>query len=405
MAITVKEELRPEALELIPKIKKIAEERWLPHRIEFDALGGAQCLIKIPKLFNAVFRDAKDTGVWAYAVPKEYGGLGLNLVEQGIMSVESIKYGWSLTFGQFFNPGDPPVSLLNASEFPEVKEKYMRRILEGGICGVFMTEGDSGVDYGSMKSTGVRQGNNYVINGQKWWLAWAYAGPFEKNFHITMVKTDPQKRTRGLTLFIVDHDTAGIKRGREGNQVGMRAWPRWEINFENVVVPERNRIGVEGMGLMILQRQLATNYGLASYTGVGVAECTMDHCISHSKQTVRFGRPISQFQAVYHQIADMAIGAASGRALAHKACLAYDQDPNDMEAIKLLIIANRYCSEMSRDVTTKGMVLFAGKAVERGEGNPIEMLWRETTCLNLMRTPNLDRMMIATGAIGEKLPV
>jgi acyl-CoA dehydrogenase len=403
MATAIEEELRPEAQQLIPKIKKIAEERWLPYRVEFDSLGGAQCLIKIPGIFNAVFKAAMDEGVWAYAVPKEYGGLGLNLVEQGVVYLESIKYGWSLTFGQFFNPGDPPVTLLNASEFPEIRDKYMKRLLEGGICGVFMTEGESGVDYGSMKSGAVRQGDNYIINGQKWWLAWAYAGPFEKNFHITMAKTDPQKRTRGLTLFIVDHDTPGIRQGREGNQVGMRAWPRWEINFENVVVPEKNRVGPEGMGLIILQNQLSVNYGLAAYTGAGVAECILEHCVAHSKQTVRFGRPISQFQAVYHQIADLAIGAAASRALAHKACLAWDQDSTDLEGIKLIIIANRFCSEMSKDSCSKAMVLFAGKAVERGEGNPIEMLWRETTCLNLMRTPNLDRFMIATGVIGEKL--
>jgi len=183
--------------------------------------------------------------------------------------------------------------------------------------------------------------------------------------------------------------------------VGMRVFPRWEVSLKDCVVPVVNRVGKEGGGGYTNIKQMNEGYVGVAAQAVGIALGCLDYTLDYTKNRVVFGSPISDYQGIHYVLADMAVGCEAGDIMGYKAALAHDADSPD--AGKISVQAKLFTSDMVLDVTTKAMKIFAGRAYERGEGHPIERLWRDSIMWQLLRTGNLDRRGVAQWALGKKL--
>lgn len=401
MAIQAMEEVRPEIQHHIDEIRRIAKEKWLPYVREFEALGGAQARLRMAGPWMDMWTALRDARLLAISAPKEYGGLGVDtLTDLGILIYEASKSGQSVSYAAFMCQSEAVVRCLKwASE--KTREKYLRRTVAGGIAAFFLTEPHTGVDYGAIQATAVRKGDSYVINGPKWWVGHSDPGPFGLNFSVVLAKTDPSKRLEGLSMFVVDNDNPGVVLGREGDMVGFRVYPRWEVSLKDCVVPKENLIGQEGHGGRILIDAINRSYGFTAYNAVGLGEACLSYTLDYTKKRVVFGHPIADYQGIHFNLADMAVSLEASRALAHKACQMWDMGLPD--AVKFVVMAKLQAALCVERITTDCMKIFAAQAVERGLGHPIERMWRETFIFNLQRTPNLDKRFIASAYLGRRL--
>ncbi|MFC2058829.1 acyl-CoA dehydrogenase family protein [Chloroflexota bacterium] len=398
-----KESFTPEMLDYLGKMKKVVEETFSPYRIAFNANMYTRLKEIMPKEVDRMFSDLMSNGLIASAVPKEFGGKwGFNCLQDSLISYEKIRMSKSGFFDCIIAPsGNFEVQCVKWSTYPDVKQQYMTRLLEGGRGTFYITDPDAGVDSGAMNTTAVRDGDSYVINGPKWWMCGTTPGFYGKNFHILLAKTDPSKRSSGISTFIIDHDTDGQVYGREGDLSAQRFDTRHEITLQDLRVPANRILGQEGEGLRCLQDGINYNTVWYSYHGCAYAETAIEEVMEHAKKSVRFGSNLYEFQGIHYPIAEMIINAEVGRAMAHKAADLRDQ--GDPSATLMGTISLRYAGPMAISVCTKAMELLAGRGVERGENNATEQLLREAFIINLFRTPNLDKRFIASHYLGKKL--
>jgi len=241
---------------------------------------------------------AKGLGLWLLDTPVEYGGQGLGLLAMVVVWEElartiALPPRGPLIFG-------PDVRPILFTLPDEQKEKYLLPVLRGEKKTAFaQSEPDAGADPGSMRTTAVRQGDHYIINGYKRWIT--NAG--RADFFQLVAATDRSKGSRGgLSMFLVDADTPGITIVRPVPT--MMGDAPYEIAFDNVKVPVENLIGKEGDGMKNAQAWITSGRLYQACRGLGVAKRCLDMAASYSKQRVTFGAPLSDRQAIQIKIAD-----------------------------------------------------------------------------------------------------
>lgn len=398
--IKEKEYFTPEMLEYVEKAEKVAERYWLPYRVQFDYLGYFKARDQMPNEFNALFKAGKESGLLGWAVPKEYGGRGLSHLQRCLISAEKVKVGQSMLFDSVLPDGRCGVGYAEFAKNEEVKKKYMKRSLDGAIPVAFVTDPEAGVDAAMMRTTAVKDGDYYVLNGHKTWMEGVTKGRYGQNFHVAFAKTDPSAGYRGISGFIIEPDHPGLVYGREGDLLAHRFASRQEVAFKNLRVHKDYMVGDEHLGMWVLLNSVNIAISWYAYMAVGAAECAMDDLTDYVRHTVRFGKRLAEYQGIQFPIAEMVVGCETGRAIVHKACDLLDRD--DKDKARVVNIAMRYCGPMAIEVTTKCLELLAQRGVERGEGHPTEQLWREVQICNLFRTPNLDKIYLARKQIGKE---
>src|ERR1700726_3744674 len=243
-------------------------------------------------------RKARDLGLWLLEVPVEYGGQGLGCLGMVVVWEELARTIALPPRGPLiFGPDIRPI-LFTLSEAQ--KEKYLFPVLRGEKVTAFaQSEPDAGSDPGSMRTTAVRKGDRYVINGYKRWITNAGTADF---FQL-VAATDRSKGSRGgLSMFLVDAKTPGIPLVRKTPT--MMGDEPCEIAFDDVRVPAGNRIGEEGEGMRAAQSWITAGRLYQACRGLGVAKRCMDFAVSYAKQRVTFGAPLADRQAVQFMMAD-----------------------------------------------------------------------------------------------------
>lgn len=242
-------------------------------------------------------------------VPEHYGGGGVqDFRYNAIINEELIRVGASgAAFGLH---NDVIVPYLIAYSNDEQKARWLPKVCSGEmITAVAMTEPDTGSDLASVRTTAIRDGDDYIVNGQKTFIS----NGLLADLVVVVAKTNPEQKHSGISLLVVEEGMAGFRRGRKLEKIGMHAQDTAELFFDNVHVPATNRLGEEGRGFTYLMQQLAQERLSIAVIAAAACEVALEHTIAYCKERTAFGRPIGQFQNSRFKLAEMKTEAQIAR--------------------------------------------------------------------------------------------
>lgn len=254
-----------------------------------------------------------------------------------------------------------------------------------------MTEPMSGSDAGNMRTRAVRQGDRYLLNGRK---SWVTSGPVA-DYVVVFALTEPEKKHRGITAFLVDAKSPGFVRGKKEPKLGIRASATSELSFENCPVPVENRLGEEGEGFKIAMSVLdAGRIGIAAQA-LGIAEAAYQASLQYATEREAFGRKIGEFQGISFKLADMKTRIEAARLLTYNAALAKERAKTTGERFTLQAsMAKLFASETAMFVTHAAVQIHGGIGYSREL--PIERYFRDAKITEIYEgTSEIQRLVIA----------
>lgn len=334
-----------------------------------------------------LIRKLAEVGYLSVSLPSEYGGGGgstmsyvLTLEEicrasaaVGLcVAVQNSLAGWTLTtYGT-----------------QAQKDRYLRVLASGEALGAYsLTEPDAGSDAGSLKTTAVRDGDDYVLNGRKAFCTQANIA----GVTILFATVDREQKHRGVTAFLIDRGTPGFQPDPPLHKMGIRGSPTVGIVLEDVRVPATNRLGEEGQGFKIAMSVLDVGrIGIAAQA-LGIAQSALDHSVEYAGQREQFGRPIAEFQGVGFMLADMYVRVEASRLLTYKAAhLKESGQPYGMAASA----AKLYASETAVFCTDKAVQVHGGYGYVKD--SPVERLYRDAKITEIYEgTSEIQRLVIS----------
>ena len=324
-------------------VARFAREEVKPRAKEIDENE------EVPKV---LIDKMKEMGLFATYIPEKYGGAGLSFrfLIKVIEEISKACPSTALVLDGALTLFAEPVLTFGSED---LKSAYLRRVAQGSIGGLALTEPGSGSDAASIKTQAVRKGTNYVINGDKIFISNGRLA----EFYVVDAVTDPSSGYRGISTFIVDSDTPGLEISRDIHKMGIRGSSTVELVFNNVEVPEKNLVGPLNGGFRVVMETLdAGRIGIASQA-LGIAEGAFEEAIAYIKERKQFGRTISSFQGIEFMVADMATKIEASRQLINAAIEAWEKHA---DSVKLSSMAKLFASDMAMSVTTDCLQLFGG---------------------------------------------
>jgi len=343
-------------------------------------------------------RQMGKLGFMGIEVPEEYGGAGMDTIAYVLAMVEICKADASHGTIMSVNNSLFAHGLMKFGT-EEQKQKYLVPVATGEKIGAYsLTEPMSGSDAGTMKSRAVlnEAGTHYVINGRK---SWVTSGPHADTI-VLFTMTQPEKKHKGVSAFIIETDKPGFIRGKKEPKLGIRASATSEIIFDNYECPVENRIGAEGDGFKIAMTVLdAGRIGIASQA-LGIAEAALEASIAYAKEREAFGQKIGEFQMIQQKLADMKCRVDASRLLIYQAALAKIAAAKtggrySMEAS----MAKLFASETAMWVTTEAIQIHGGMGYSKEM--PLERYFRDAKITEIYEgTSEIQRMVIARSLTG-----
>ena len=333
-----------------------------------------------------IIEKAWDVGLMNTHIPTEYGGPGLDFLT-GCVIEEEIGWGCSGIGTSLMCNGlaTAPI-VLGGSE--ETKKKYLGMLTEAPKLASFcLTEPDAGSDVSSMKTTAVKQGDKYILNGSKCFITnGSYA-----DYYTVYAKTDKEAGHRGMSAFVVERNWDGVAVDKKEDKLGQRASNTATISFNDVEVPAENLIGEENKGFKLAMMTLdRTRPGVAAMA-VGIARAAFEFATEYSKERVQFGVPIAMHQAIQFMIADMATKVEAGRLMTWKSAAQLD---NGERNTLVSSHAKRFAADSAMEVTTDAVQVYGGYGFIKEY--PVEKLMRDAKIMQLYEgTSQIQRLVIA----------
>ena len=267
-----------------------------------------------------ILDEMKKMDLFGLCLPEAYGGIGggITSLALAIEQMSRICAGISLPVATSAL-GTIPL-LLYATD--EQRNKWLPDISSGKKLVAFaLTEPEAGSDATSIKTTAVKDGDDYIVNGSKHFCS---SGKIS-DLYVVFVSTNPKKGARGISVLLIDKDTPGFTMGKKEKKLGIKANPTYELNFENCKVPVSNRLGGEGFGLFILQETFDYSRPGVAAQAVGIAQGALDETIPYLKGRQQFGQSLASFQGVGHKLAELATKIEAARALVYTLSKAMDK--------------------------------------------------------------------------------
>jgi acyl-CoA dehydrogenase len=332
-----------------------------------------------------IINKAWDVGLMNSHIPEEYGGAGAGYLD-GCLIEEELSWGCSGIQTSLGCNGlaTAPV-MIGGSE--EIKKEYLGRLTEEPLLASFcLTEPDAGSDVSSMRTTAVRKGDKYVINGSKCFITnGGYA-----NWYTVYAKTDREAGHRGISAFVVPRD-AGVVVDKKEDKLGQRASNTATISFNDVEVPATHLLGEENKGFKLAMMTLdRTRPGVAAMA-VGIARAAFEFATNYSRERVQFGVPIAMHQAIQFMIADMATEIEAARLLTWKSAVMLD---NGERNTLVSSHAKRFAADTAMKVATDAVQVYGGYGFIKEY--PVEKLFRDAKIMQLYEgTSQIQRLVIA----------
>lgn len=340
-----------------------------------------------------LIKKASQLGFIGVFIKKENGGLGLGFLEHAIILEEFWRVDPGL--GQVFSSLTFGAEELQFFGSDEQKKKYLPSLVKAErIMGFSITEPEAGSDTASVVTSAVKDGEEYVINGNKVMITNGTIA----NFLLVYCLTHPEETSKSKrhSIILVETDRPGYKADRIHRKMGIRASDTANIYFNNVRVPKENLIGIEGNGFAQLMKFFDHSRSYVAAHGVGLAQGAMEQAINYVKKRKQFGKTIASFQATQFKLADIATLIETARSLVHKSCWNLDRGNVDSQ---LAAMAKWWACNVAVRVVDEALQLHGGYGYL--EDYPIERFYRGAKILELYEgTREIDKMMIGRKILG-----
>lgn len=365
-------------------VRDFGAKEMVPKRMEWDE----------SQHFPAdLFKKLGELGLMGVLVPQEYGGSGFGYNEYVTTIIELSKIDGSIGLSiAAHNSLCTGHILQHASE--EQKKKYLPKLASGEWLGAWgLTEPNTGSDAGNMKTTAVKDGNEWAINGAKNFITHGNSG----DVAVVMTRTGDPRTSKNSTAFIVERGTPGFKQGRKEDKLGMRASETTEMIFEDCRVPEENMIGEVGAGFVQALKVLDGGRISIAALGCGIAEGALNAAIDYSKEREQFDQPISKFQAISFKLAEMATKVEAAKVLTHRAA---DYKNRGVPVTKESAMAKLYSSEIAVEVANDCVQIFGGYGYIKDY--PAEKYYRDAKLCTIGEgTSEIQRLVISRAILRD----
>lgn len=337
-------------------------------------------------------------GFMGIEVPEEYGGAGMDALAYVLALEEISKADASHGVIMSVNNSLYCHGILKFGTEAQ-KKKFVTPVASGKAIGAYsLTEPMSGSDAGTMKSRAVRQGDFYVLNGRK---SWVTSGPVA-DYLVVFMMTDPEKKHKGISAFLVEGNTPGLKRGKKEPKLGIRASATSELIFDDCRIPAENLLGAEGEGFKIAMTVLdAGRIGIAAQA-LGIAEAAYEAARGYAAQREAFGQPIGAFQGTGFKIADMKTRIEAARLLTYNAALKKERSKTTGERFtQEAAMAKLFASETAMYVTHAAVQIHGGMGYSKEL--PVERYFRDAKITEIYEgTSEIQRLVISRAELGLK---
>ncbi len=333
-----------------------------------------------------IIDKAWEVGLMNSHVPEEYGGPGLDYLS-GCLIEEQLGWGCSGIGTSLMCNGlaAAPVGLGGSDE---IKKEFLGMLTEAPKLASFcLTEPDAGSDVSAMRTTAVKQGDKYVLNGTKCFIT----NGSHADWYTVYAKTDKEAGHRGISAFVVPRELDGVVVDKKEDKLGQRASDTAMISFNEVEVPARNLIGEENKGFKLAMMTLDRTRPGVSAMAVGIAQAAFEFATEYAKERVQFGVPIAMHQAIQFMIADMATKIEAARLLTWKSGVELDQGKRNTLVSSH---AKRFAADTAMEVTVDAVQVYGGYGFIKEY--PVEKLMRDAKIMQLYEgTSQIQRLVIA----------
>jgi alkylation response protein AidB-like acyl-CoA dehydrogenase len=316
-----------------------------------------------------IFKELGKLGMMGVLVPEQYGGTGLGYYEYSAIIQEIAKVcgsiGLSLAAHNSLCTGH---ILYFGSEVQ--KQKYLPKLATAENIGAWgLTEPNTGSDAGNMKTTAVKDGENWIINGAKSWITHGKSG----DVAVVICRTGEPRAKNNSTAFIIERGTAGFTAGKKENKLGMRASETCEMIFDNCIVSDAQRMGEVGDGFKQAMKILDGGRISIAALSLGIAKGAYEASLQYAKERHQFDQPIANFQGISFKLADMATKIEAAELLINQAC---DLKMKNLPMTKQAAMAKYYASEISVEISTDAVQIFGGYGYTKDF--PVEKFYRDS---------------------------
>jgi len=364
--------------------RKIARERIAPRAAHYDETE------TYPEESIRALMDAGLYGIW---LPEEYGGTDMGCLALALVC-EEIAWACAATATQYLDQplGGLPILLAGTEE---QKKKYLPRLATGEMLAAYsLSEPGAGSDAAGLRTTAVRKGDHYVLNGSKQWCT----NGDHADVIVVFTTVDPKLRAKGVTAFLVEKGTPGFSVGKKEKKLGIRASPTVALHFTDCPVPVDQRLGEEGEGFRIAMRTLDVTRPATGAMAVGIGQAALDAAVAYARERQQFGQAIAAFQGVQFMLADMAMQVHAGRLMVHHAARQVDAGirSNTYEAS----MAKCWAGDAAMKVATDAVQVFGGYGYTREY--PVERFMRDAKVMQIYEGTNqIQRVVIARELLGS----
>jgi alkylation response protein AidB-like acyl-CoA dehydrogenase len=363
--------------------RKVARERIAPHAAHYD---------ETESYPEKSMRAIVESGLFGIWVPEEYGGSAMGCLALSLVS-EEIAVACAATATQYLDQplGGLPIVIAGTAE---QKKKYLPGLATGEVLAAYsLSEPGAGSDAAGLRTTAVREGDHYVLNGSKQWCT----NGDHADVLTVFATVDPRKRAKGVTAFLIDRDLPGFSVGKKEKKMGIRASPTVALHFTDCRVPVEQRLGAEGEGFRIAMQTLDITRPATGAMAVGIGQAALDAAVGYAKERQQFGQPIAAFQGIQFMLADMAMQVHAARLMVHHAARQVDAGitGNTYEAS----MAKCWAGDAAMKVATDAVQVFGGYGYTREF--PVERYMRDAKIMQIYEGTNqIQRLIIAKELLG-----
>ncbi len=351
--------------------RKLARERVGPRAAEID---------REAQYPEDMFELLRELELFTLPFPAKYGGTGSIL--SACLAVEELGR-------QCYNTAYllivqwVPIGAILAGGGTEQKNRLLPDLAAGlSRAAIAVTEPAAGSDVAGIQTRAEACAGGYRLNGSKIFCTNAAIA----DFILVAAKTDPSQRHGGISVFIVERDTAGFTVGRSENKLGARGIPSSELHFEDAFVAEENRLGPEGLGFKLVMEAFNRSRPIIGARGVGLAQGALDLAVAYVNERQAFGQPVGQFQGVQWMLADMAMQTEAARQLVYRAAAMADQGIEGKALAPIAAMAKCFATDVAMKVATDAVQLFGAQGISTD--NAIERYFRDAKVLQIIEGTN-----------------
>ena len=383
------DQLTDDQREIVDLVRQFADERIIPVASEYEHQDAFP---------DEIVDGLKELGIFGFTIPEEYGGLGLDLTTYALAVCE-LSRGWMSVSG-IINTHFIAADMLMRDGTDEQRQRFLPRMATGELrCAFSMTEPECGSDVQAIRSTAVRDGDDYVVNGQKMWVT----NGLRAGMVMTLVKTDPTTTPahRGMSCLMIEKEPGAAKDGGltippQLQKLGYKGVETTELVFADHRVPGANLLGgEEGHGFQQMMSGIEVGRVNVAARGVGVAQRALELALTYAQQRRTFGRPIAEHQAIQFKLADMATQIEAARLMTLRSARLKDAgERSDLEAG----MAKLFASETGRFCAEESLRIHGGYGYSKEY--EIERIYRDAPLLLIGEgTSEIQKLIIARGLL------